>query len=192
MTSEAKSPEPNPIATMMSALKNLPAAAASPKAEQPMSFNGNFEQWFAKDEYIPRPKLVELEDNKDKMDTNRQNFMKKLKRQEQAQQQKDKEQDQTNNKNVKPVGSKGAGGGASTGAGGGGNVSIKKGQNTEGSKKKGGSSADNLAISLEKLWIEVNWLKRNKLDVAEFMRLRKGAGVVNGSIDIQEQNDAAA
>ena len=117
--------------------------------------------------------------------------MKKLKRQEQAQQQKDKEQDQTNNKNVKPVGGKGAGGGVSTGAGGGGNASIKKGQNTEGSKKKGGSSADNLAISLEKLWIEVNWLKRNKLDVAEFMRLRKGAGGVNGSIDIQEQNDAA-
>ncbi len=79
-----KSPDPNPIASMMNALKNLPKQQPPPKpqeAEVP-SFNGNFEQWFAKDEYIPRPKLVELEDNKDKMDTARRNLQKKLKRQE--------------------------------------------------------------------------------------------------------------
>ena len=69
---------------MMNALKNLPKQQPPPKlqeAEVP-SFNGNFEQWFAKDEYIPRPKLVVLEDNKDKMDTARRNLQKKLKRQE--------------------------------------------------------------------------------------------------------------
>jgi hypothetical protein len=36
----------------------------------------------------------------------------------------------------------------------------------------------------------VQWLKRNKLDIAEFMRLRKGGG--GGSIDIQEQNESNA
>lgn len=41
-------------------------------------------------------------------------------------------------------------------------------------------------MSLDKLWIEVQWLKRNKLDIAEFMRLRKGGGGGGGSIDIQE------
>jgi hypothetical protein len=78
---DTNSPDPNPIASMMSALKNLPKQT-SPTHQEVPSFNGNFEQWFAKDEYIPRPKLVELEDNKDKMDTARKNLQKKLKRQE--------------------------------------------------------------------------------------------------------------
>jgi hypothetical protein len=38
----------------------------------------------------------------------------------------------------------------------------------------------------------VQWLKRNKLDIAEFMRLRKGGGGGGGSIDIQEQNESNA
>jgi hypothetical protein len=78
---ESNNPDPNPISTMMSALKNLPKQTSPTQQEVP-SFNGNFEQWFATDEYIPRPKLVEIEDNKDKMDTARKNLQKKLKRQE--------------------------------------------------------------------------------------------------------------
>ena len=33
-----------------------------PKPGEEFIFNGNFEKWFAKDEYIPRPKLVELDE----------------------------------------------------------------------------------------------------------------------------------
>ena len=43
------SPDPNPVSTMMSALKNLPKQTSPTQQEVP-SFNGNFEQWFATDE----------------------------------------------------------------------------------------------------------------------------------------------
>jgi hypothetical protein len=33
-----------------------------PPPDQEYVFNGNFEKWFAKDEYIQRPKLVEIDD----------------------------------------------------------------------------------------------------------------------------------
>ena len=33
-----------------------------PKAGEEFVLNGNFEKWFAKDEYIARPKLVEIDE----------------------------------------------------------------------------------------------------------------------------------
>ena len=65
------------------------------------------------------------------------------------------------------------------GAVGGGGGTKVKGNGGPGNKTKGSGDA----ISLEKLWIEVQWLKRNKLDIAEYMRLRKGVvGGINESI----------
>lgn len=114
---------------------------------------------------------MELEDNKDKMDTARRNMQKKLKRQELMQQQK---QDQ-----MKKMGGEQGNNTSGNGGGGGGGVKIK------GSKGKGTGEA----LSLEKIWIELQWLKRNKLDIAEYMRLRKGVAGGNNNESIQETTD---
>jgi hypothetical protein len=111
-----------------------------------------------------------LEDNKDKMDTARRNMQKKLKRQELMQQQKHEQ--------MKKMGGD-QGNNTSGNGGGGGGVKIK------GSKGKGTGEA----LSLDKIWIELQWLKRNKLDIAEYMRLRKGVAGGNNNESIQETTD---
>ncbi len=58
-----------------------------------------------------------------------------------------------------------------------------KGNGVTGKTNAKGNGGDGL--SLEKIWIEVQWLKRNKLDIAEYMRLRKG-GAVNNNDSIQD------